>query len=101
MNSYAELERERWKRRPQNRGRLYTLGLYRFSRHPNYFGDVLSFTGLALLTGRWETLFIPLLMLAGFVFVNIPMLDAHLHEHYGAAFGEYAARTRKLIPFVY
>ena len=40
-------------------------------------------------------------MLAGFVFVNIPILDAHLHDHYGAAFEEYARRTRKLIPFVY
>jgi protein-S-isoprenylcysteine O-methyltransferase Ste14 len=29
------------------------------------------------------------------------MLDAHLHDHYGAAFDEYAERTRKLIPFVY
>jgi protein-S-isoprenylcysteine O-methyltransferase Ste14 len=40
-------------------------------------------------------------MPAGFVFVNIPVLDAHLHDHYGSAFDEYAQRTRKLIPFVY
>ena len=101
MNSYAELARNRWKRQPGNRGSLYTLGLFRYTRHPNYLGDVLSFTGLSLLTGRWETLFIPLVMLAGFIFVNIPMLDAHLHEHYGAAFDEYALRTHKLIPFIY
>ena len=40
-------------------------------------------------------------MLAGFVFVNIPVLDSHLHDHYGGAFDDYARRTRKLIPFVY
>ena len=40
-------------------------------------------------------------MLAGFVFVNIPMLDSHLRDHYGSSFDEYAQRTWKLVPFVY
>jgi protein-S-isoprenylcysteine O-methyltransferase Ste14 len=101
MNSYAEYERHVWKQRAENRGRLYTLGLFRYSRHPNYLGDLISFSGFCLMAGRWETFAIPAMMLAGFVFANIPMLDAHLHDHYGAAFDEYAARTRKLIPFVY
>lgn len=101
MNSYAEYARHAWKQHPENRGRLYTLGLFRYSRHPNYLGDLISFSGLCLISGRWLTVAIPGAMLAGFVFANIPMLDAHLHDHYGHAFDEYAARTRKLIPFVY
>jgi protein-S-isoprenylcysteine O-methyltransferase Ste14 len=101
MNLYAEYERHVWKRQPENRGRLYTLGLFRYSRHPNYLGDLISFSGLCMISGRWITIAIPSIMLAGFVFANIPMLDAHLHDHYGAAFDEYAARTSKLIPFVY
>jgi protein-S-isoprenylcysteine O-methyltransferase Ste14 len=40
-------------------------------------------------------------MLAGFTLANIPMLDSHLRHHYGPAFDAYAARTRKLIPFIY
>lgn len=101
MNSSAEYARHVWKQIPENHGRLYTLGLFRYSRHPNYLGDLLSFSGLSLVAGRWVTAVIPLIMLAGFIFANIPMLDAHLHDRYGAAFDEYAARTRKLIPFVY
>ncbi|MGD1107092.1 MAG: DUF1295 domain-containing protein [Terracidiphilus sp.] len=101
MNSYAEYSRHVWKRRPENHGRLYTEGLFRYSRHPNYLGDLLSFSGLCLISGAWVTAVVPLLMLAGFVFVNIPVLDSHLCDHYGAAFDEYARRTRKLIPFVY
>ena len=101
MNSYAEYERHVWKRRPENHGRLYTGGLFRYTRHPNYFGDLISFSGLCLISGKWITVIIPLLMLAGFVFVNIPVLDAHLHDHYGRDFEDYARRTRKLIPFVY
>jgi protein-S-isoprenylcysteine O-methyltransferase Ste14 len=101
MNSYAEYARHTWKQRAENRGQLYTMGLFRFSRHPNYLGDLISFSGLCLIAGRWATVAIPLIMLAGFVFVNIPMLDAHLRDHYGAAFAAYSARTRKLIPMVY
>ena len=100
-NSYAEYARHKWKQLPENRGRLYTLGLFRYSRHPNYFGDLVSFSGLCLIAGRWITVLVPLIMLAGFIFANIPMLDAHLHDHYGAEFDDYARRTRKLIPFVY
>lgn len=101
MNSYAEYERYVWKRQPENHGKLFTLGLFRCSRHPNYLGDLISFSGLCLITGRWYTIVIPLIMLAGFVFVNIPMLDSHLRDHYGPAFDGYAARTRKLIPLIY
>ncbi len=101
MNSYAEYARNVWKQRAENRGRLYTQGLFRYSRHPNYLGDLLSFSGLCLISGAWVTAVIPVMMLAGFVFVNIPVLDSHLREKYGAAFDKYANRTRKLIPFVY
>lgn len=45
-NSYAEYQRHRWKRCRENRGHLYTEGLFRFSRHPNYLGDLASFSGL-------------------------------------------------------
>jgi protein-S-isoprenylcysteine O-methyltransferase Ste14 len=101
MNTYAEYSRYIWKQRSENRGRLYTLGLFRYTKHPNYLGDLISFSGLSLISGRWMAVLIPLIMLAGFVFANIPMLDSHLHDHYGIAFDEYAARTCKLIPFVY
>jgi protein-S-isoprenylcysteine O-methyltransferase Ste14 len=101
MNSWAEYTRNRWKQKAENRGRLYTQGLFGLCRHPNYLGDLLSFSGLALIAGRWITGIVPVIMLLGFVFVNIPMLDAHLAERYGPDFATYAVRTRKLIPFVY
>ncbi len=101
VNSYAEYARHLWKQRLENHGRLYTEGLFRYARHPNYFGDLISFSGLCLISGTWVTAVIPALMLAGFVFVNVPVLDSYLHERYGVAFDEYADRTWKLIPFVY
>lgn len=101
VNSYAEYARHVWKELPENRGRLYTQGLFRHLRHPNYFGDLILFSGLCLISGAWVTAAIPIAMLGGFVFVNVPLLDSHLREKYGAAFDGYAKRTRKLIPFVY
>ena len=79
----AEYDRHMWKRRTQNNGRLYTEGLFKHTRHPNYLGDLVSFSGLCFISGVWATAIIPLLMLAGFLFVNIPILDTHLHDHYG------------------
>ena len=101
MNSYAEYARHVFKRQRGNEGRLYTEGLFRYTRHPNYLGDLLLFSGLCLMSGAWVTAIAPVLMLAGLVFINIPMLDAHLRDRYGSAFDEYARRTRKLVPFVY
>lgn len=101
LNSYAEYQRHGWKQRPENRGRLYTEGLFRYCRHPNYFGDVVSFSGLSMISGAPLTWLVPLVMMLGFVFANIPALDSYLHGKYGAVFDEYARKTRKLIPFVY
>lgn len=101
MNTWAEYARHQWRQRPENRGRLYTAGLFRLCRHPNYLGDLISFSGLAFIVGLWITGIVPVLMLLGFVFANIPMLDAHLAEHYGDDFAVYSGHTRKLIPFLY
>lgn len=101
MHTQAEWSRHRWKEKPEHHGRLYTGSWFRWTRHPNYLGDLTLFTGLCLMTGRWVSGVVPALMLAGFVFVNVPMLDAHLREHYGREFEEYAGRTKRLIPFVY
>jgi protein-S-isoprenylcysteine O-methyltransferase Ste14 len=54
-----------------------------------------------LITGNAWALLVPLVMIAGFVFFNIPELDRHLQQHYGAEFADYARRTRKFVPFVY
>jgi protein-S-isoprenylcysteine O-methyltransferase Ste14 len=100
-NTWSEHQRNLWKQRPENRGHLYTGGLFRYTRHPNYLGDLILFSGLCLICGRSITAIIPTLMLAGFVFANIPTLDKHLQEHYGDEFTHYATHTRKLIPFMY
>jgi protein-S-isoprenylcysteine O-methyltransferase Ste14 len=101
MNTQAEWSRHIWKQRTENHGHLYTGSWFRFTRHPNYLGDLLLFSGLSLVAGAWLCVVIPMLMLVGFVFVNIPALDEHLQEHYGQEFEEYSRKTKKLVPFLY
>lgn len=97
----SEAARFRWKQSPENQGKLYTGGLFQWVQHPNYTGEVLSWGGYAWLAHHATAALAPLSILAGFVFYNVPLLNAYLTHRYGAAFEAYAARTKKLIPFVY
>ena len=100
FNTGSELHRHLWKQRPENRGQLFTAGLFRYTRHPNYFGDLVLFTGWTLLAGNLWLLIVPALMYCGFAFLNGPALDRYLAEHYGEQYTAWAARTPALIPFV-
>jgi protein-S-isoprenylcysteine O-methyltransferase Ste14 len=101
LNTGAELQRKRWKADPAHKGHLYREGLFSLSMHINYFGDVLLFTGFALVTSSAWALLIPFLMAIMFVFVHIPMLDSHLVKRYPDEFSEWARESKKLMPFVY
>ncbi len=101
LNSASEYQRLRWKQHPENQGKLFTGGLFRYSMHINYFGDEVLFTGIALVAGNPLALIIPAVMAVLFIGFNIPILDRHLSRRYGKAFEEYASRTKKFVPFIY
>lgn len=101
LNSGSEWQRHLWKRRPENAGHLLTTGFARLSRHVNYFGDLVLFTGWALLSGSAIALLVPVVMLATFVFVHVPAQDRYLDRRYGEEYRAYAARTARLIPWLY
>jgi protein-S-isoprenylcysteine O-methyltransferase Ste14 len=100
INTCAEILRDRWKKRAENRGRLYTGGLFRYSRHINYFGDLVWVSGFALLTRNPWSIPIPVLLFLFFRFYNAPELDRHLREKYADEFPEYEKTTKMIIPFV-
>ncbi len=101
LNTAGELLRDIWKRDPNNKGRIYTHGFFRYSMHINYFGDLLWVIGYAIVTRNWYSASIPLFLFCFFAFYNIPKLDNYLHGKYGKEFEEYAKETKKFIPFVY
>lgn len=101
VGTASEYTRHVWKASPENKGHLYTEGLFRYARHINYFGDLLLFLGCGVLTRQLWTLVVPLAMGVNFALVIIPAHDAYLATRYGDEFDEFARRTKKLVPFFY
>jgi steroid 5-alpha reductase family enzyme len=101
INTHSEYYRHVWKLKEANRGRLYTEGLFSLSMHINYFGDIVLFTGLALVTHSLSMLVIPSIMAVNFVFNIIPSLDRYLEKKYKDEFRDYAKKTKKFIPLIY
>jgi len=101
MNTFSEVQRKWWKTHQENKGKCYTQGLFQYAMHINYFGDVVLFTGWALLTSAWISLALPLFMLFSFIFFHIPGLDSYLSNRYGKPFDIYAQKTKKIIPWLY
>jgi steroid 5-alpha reductase family enzyme len=84
-----------------NTGRVMDRGLWRYSRHPNYFGEFLvwwGFFAIALGAGAWWTLLAPILMTVLLLKVSGVAL---LEKDIGArrpAYREYVARTNAFFP---
>jgi steroid 5-alpha reductase family enzyme len=83
-------------------GAVMDQGLWRFSRHPNYFGEILFWWslwlfGVAAEPGWWWTVVGPLAMVAMFLGASIPLLDERSRER-RPAFADYAGRTSALVP---
>ena len=101
FNTGGEWQRKRFKDRTENRGKLYTQGLFRYARHINYFGDTLWVTAWAVVTRNIWSFIIPVALAAAFVFAFIPSLEKHLQSRYGAQFKSWAKHTKAYIPFIF
>ena len=75
-------------------------GLWKYSRHPNYLGEILMWWGVALvalaLTDMWLAIGGAVLNTLLFLFVSIPMADKRQSQKEG--FLDYKKQTRMLLP---
>lgn len=101
LNSGGEILRDQWKQHPDNKGKIYTEGFFKYSRHINYFGDLLWVIAYAMMTRNWYSISIPIFLFCFFAFFNAPKLDQYLKKKYGKDYDEYAKKTKMFIPFVY
>ena len=88
-------------RDPANRGRTMRSGLWRYTRHPNYFGDAAQWWGLWLLAasaGGWWTVFAPIVMTVLLVRVSgVGLLERTIAER-REGYDEYLRTTSAFIP---
>lgn len=101
INTLSELLRKPFKDNPNNQGKLYTQGLFKYAIHINYFGDILWVLGFALITTNIYALLIPLFLTIMFVTSYIPNSDKYLANKYGEDFINYQKHTKKLIPYIW
>ena len=90
----------RFKANPANKGLVLPSGFWRYTRHPNYFGDAMQWWGFylfALANGGWWTVYAPAIMTFFLVRVSgVALLEEHLQRKPGYA--EYVARTSAFLP---
>ena len=101
LNTLSELQRNSWKKLPSNKGHLYSSGLFKYSMHINYFGDLVWVSGYAFVTHNIYSVLIPVFIFCFFAFYNIPKLDGYLSIKYKDEFAEYKLKTKKFVPFIY
>jgi steroid 5-alpha reductase family enzyme len=90
---------------PTSKGKLMTTGLWKYSRHPNYFGESLMWWGIWLVSLSafsmlwYVTIISPVLITFLLVKVSgIPLLEARMSQH--PDWAAYASKTNALIPWV-
>lgn len=102
----ADRQKSAFRADPQNAGKFINVGLWSWSRHPNYFGEILLWIGVAIiaipvLSGwQWLTLISPVFVVILLTRVSgIPMLEAYADKKWGgqAEYEEYKANTSVLI----
>ena len=103
----ADMQLRAFQKRPQNKGRICDAGLWRWSRHPNYFFEWLGWLAYPLIameiSGKyewaWLSLLAPVVMFILLRFVSgVPPLEEHMEKTRGAAWRAYAARTSIFFP---
>ena len=102
FESVGDLQLARFKANPDNRGKVMDRGLWRYTRHPNYFGDFLVWWGLYLIAaagGTWWTIFSPILMSFLLMRVSGVTLLEHSLKKNRPGYEDYVARTSSFFPW--
>lgn len=103
----ADEQKRRFRLDPAHRDRFISSGLWAWSRHPNYFGEITLWAGVALVAlpvlSGWQyvTLVSPVFVAVLLTRISgVPLLEARGRRRWGedASYREYVARTPVLIP---
>jgi steroid 5-alpha reductase family enzyme len=103
FEAVGDWQLSRFKADPAHRGMVMDRGVWRYTRHPNYFGDATAWWGhylVALSAGAWWTFFSPALMTFLLVRVSgVTMLESSLREK-KPAYRDYMESTSAFIPWI-
>lgn len=101
FESIGDYQLDQFIRNPENRGKIMDQGLWRYTRHPNYFGEITMWWGIWIIAlsvpWGWIGIIGPAIITAMIVFVSgIPLTERDMAKNPG--FPAYKERTSILIP---
>jgi steroid 5-alpha reductase family enzyme len=103
----ADSQKSRFRADPENKGKFIHTGLWAWSRHPNYFGEIVLWIGVAVIAlpilrgWQWLTLISPVFVTLLLTRISgVPMLEKRADEKWGGQedYEAYKERTPVLVP---
>jgi steroid 5-alpha reductase family enzyme len=103
----ADYQKSRFNANPENKGKFIQTGLWSYSRHPNYFGEIVLWIGIAIIAApvlqgwQWVAMISPIFVTFLLTRVSgIPMLEEKADKKWGGQedYEAYKKNTPVLIP---
>jgi steroid 5-alpha reductase family enzyme len=107
IEAVADAQKNRFRANPENKGKFIQTGLWAKSRHPNYFGEIVLWIGIAVIAvpvlrgWQWITMISPIFVALLLTRISgIPLLQKRADEKWGGQedYEAYKANTPVLIP---
>ena len=108
IEALSDAQKSRFRTDPANKGQFIHSGLWSWSRHPNYFGEIVLWFGVAIIAlpvlrgWQWVSLISPLFVTLLITRISgIPLLEKRADEKWSGqdAYESYKKRTSVLIPW--
>jgi len=106
----ADYQKRQFKKNPANKGRFIQTGLWSKSRHPNYFGEIMLWTGVFIISipvlqgGQWVAILSPIFVFLLLTKVSgVPGLEAKAEKKWGGQtdYEKYKKNTPILVPKIF
>ncbi len=102
FESVGDYQLKKFKENPENKGKIMKSGLWKYTRHPNYFGEATMWWGIAIIAvsvGTSIAVFAsPIVITYLLLYVSgVPMLEKKFEKRPG--FQEYKEKTPKFFPW--
>ena len=103
FEAVGDAQLARFIKNPENKGKLMQSGLWAYTRHPNYFGEVTQWLGIWLVALSVPSGVLAIISPITITFLilkvsGIPMLEKKMAEH--SDFADYKRRVSVLIPLL-